>query len=228
MKSLDNIYYAENISVKERSSFMLKALLLASSCSLDAFVASIAYGTNKVKIPFLSVQIVNFVCSAILGAALFFGSIVKSVLPGKSSVIISFIALVLLGMRYLCESIIKQYTSKNLNLDKKLIFRLFDLKFVTNISAYEAKKDEIVINKVSSKEALFLAVALSLDSLAVGFASALGDIDLKLVVLFSLITDAVFIWVGLFIGRKFAEKTKLNLSWLAGLILIGLAIMKIA
>jgi putative Mn2+ efflux pump MntP len=50
---------------------MLEALLLAFSCSLDAFVASIAYGTNKVKIPFLSVQIINLVCSFILAISLF-------------------------------------------------------------------------------------------------------------------------------------------------------------
>lgn len=206
---------------------MLEALLLASSCSLDAFVASIAYGTNKVKIPFLSVQIINLVCSSILAISLFFGSIIKKILPGNSSVIISFIALLLLGMRYVFQSIITSYTSKKPDLDKKLTFKLFTLRFVTNISINETEDDLKVINNVKSKEAFYLAVALSLDALAVGFASALGNINLKLVVLFSLITDAVFVWVGLLIGRKFAEKSKLNLSWLSGLILIGLAVMKV-
>jgi putative sporulation protein YtaF len=130
-------------------------------------------------------------------------------------------------MRYLFQSIITSYTSKKPDLDKKLTFKLFNLRFVTNISINETEDDLKVINNVNSKEAFYLAVALSLDALAVGFASALGDINLKLVVLFSLITDAVFVWVGLLIGRKFAEKSKLNLSWLSGLILIGLAVMKV-
>ncbi|MBU5591539.1 sporulation membrane protein YtaF [Clostridium sp. MSJ-4] len=206
---------------------MVEALLLAASCSLDAFVASIAYGTNKVKIPFISIQIINLVCSSILAISLFFGSIVKKFLPGNISTIISFIALMLLGGRYIIQSIIKSYVEKNKNSDKSIKFKLYDLRFVLNIYVSEGKEDSNSLKSVKSKEAFYLAVALSLDSLAVGFASALGSINYKQVVLFSLITDAVAVWAGLFLGRKFVEKTKLNLSWLSGLILIGLAFLKL-
>ncbi|WP_032122373.1 sporulation membrane protein YtaF [Clostridium amazonitimonense] len=206
---------------------MVEALLLAASCSLDAFVASIAYGTNKVKIPFISIQIINLVCSSILAISLFFGSIVKKFLPGNISTIISFIALMLLGGRYIIQSIIKSYVEKNKNSDKSIKFKLYDLRFVLNIYVSESEEDSSSLKSVKSKEAFYLAVALSLDSLAVGFASALGSINYKQVVLFSLITDAVAVWAGLFLGRKFVEKTKLNLSWLSGLILIGLAFMKL-
>ncbi len=205
----------------------MEALLLAASCSLDAFVASIAYGTNKVKIPFISIQIINLVCSSILAISLFFGSIVKKFLPGNISTIISFIALMLLGGRYIIQSIIKSYVEKNKNSDKSIKFKLYDLRFVLNIYVSESEEDSSSLKSVKSKEAFYLAVALSLDSLAVGFASALGSINYKQVVLFSLITDAVAVWAGLFLGRKFVEKTKLNLSWLSGLILIGLAFMKL-
>ena len=205
----------------------MEALLLAASCSLDAFVASIAYGTNKVKIPFISIQIINLVCSSILAISLFFGSIVKKFLPGNISTIISFIALMLLGGRYIIQSIIKSYVEKNKNSDKSIKFKLYDLRFVLNIYVSEGKEDSNSLKSVKSKEAFYLAVALSLDSLAVGFASALGSINYKQVVLFSLITDAVAVWAGLFLGRKFVEKTKLNLSWLSGLILIGLAFLKL-
>ncbi len=205
----------------------MEALLLAASCSLDAFVASIAYGTNKVKIPFVSIQIINLVCSSILAISLFFGSIVKRFLPGNISTIISFTGLLLLGGRYIVQSIIKSYAEKNKNSDKSIKFKLYDLGFVLNIYVSESEEESNSLKSVKSKEAFYLAAALSLDSLAVGFASALGNINYKQVVLFSLITDAVAVWAGLFLGRKFVEKTKLNLSWLSGLILIGLAFLKL-
>ncbi len=51
---------------------MIESLLLVLAVSLDAFVASIAYGTNKIKIPFVSATIINIICSSVLGVSLFF------------------------------------------------------------------------------------------------------------------------------------------------------------
>ena len=51
---------------------MIESLLLVLAVSLDAFVASIAYGTNKIKIPFVSATIINIICSSVLGGITFF------------------------------------------------------------------------------------------------------------------------------------------------------------
>ena len=40
----------------------IDAILLVSALSMDAFVASFAYGTSKIKIPFKSAIIINVVC----------------------------------------------------------------------------------------------------------------------------------------------------------------------
>ena len=45
----------------------LDAILLVTALSMDAFVASFAYGTSKIKIPFKSAIVINVVCSSILG-----------------------------------------------------------------------------------------------------------------------------------------------------------------
>ena len=206
---------------------MLEAFLFALSCSLDSFVASIAYGANKVKIPFLSIQILNLISTSILALSIFCGAMVRNILPGNGALIISFATLGSLGLFYLLQGISKTYISKNQGLVKKYIFTLFDLTFVTNIYINQIKNDLINVEKISLKEILYLGVALSIDAVVLGFASALGSINLKLVVLFSLITNSVFIWFGLLIGRKFAEKSKINLSWLSGIILICLAIIKL-
>ncbi|NEZ46244.1 sporulation membrane protein YtaF [Clostridium niameyense] len=206
---------------------MINSLLLAISCSLDAFVASIAYGTNKVYIPFGSVQIINLICSSFLGISLFLGSFIRRFIPEKISIIISFIALLILGGRYILQSVVKRYAKCNPNSKKILKFNLFDLNFVLNIYTDNDSEKLESSTTIKSKEAFYLATALSLDSLAVGFAGGLGNINCFQVVLFSLVTDAIGVWLGLLIGRKLVEKTNLNLSWLSGLILIGLAFSKL-
>ena len=70
-------------------------------------------------------------------------------------------------------------------------------------------------------------MALSLDSLAVGFGSSLGSINYIYVIVLSLIIGIFSIWIGLLIGEKVARKSKVNLSWLAGIILIILACLKL-
>ena len=69
---------------------ILEAFMLASSLSMDAFVASFAYGSNKIKIPFLSNQIINIVSSSILGISLFAGAILRQYLVDWVTLLICF------------------------------------------------------------------------------------------------------------------------------------------
>ncbi|WP_315116443.1 sporulation membrane protein YtaF [uncultured Clostridium sp.] len=206
---------------------MLESILLVSALSLDAFVASIAYGTSKIKIPFSSVAIINIVCSCILGISLFFGSLVKKIVPGNITSIISFIILLLLGIYYLFESIVKTYLQKSSTSTRKLKLKFSDIQFIIDIYVDETKADSNNSKDLSAKEALYLAVALSLDSLAVGFGSSLGSINYIQVILLSLISGMVAVLSGLFLGKKFVEKSKINLSWLSGVLLIVLAVLRL-
>ncbi|EES91892.1 conserved hypothetical protein [Clostridium botulinum D str. 1873] len=76
-------------------------------------------------------------------------------------------------------------------------------------------------------EAFTLAIACSLDGIAIGFGSGLTIINYFQVVGFSLISDMVAVMLGCFLGKKIAEKINLNLSWLSGLLLLMLAFMKL-
>ncbi|MBU5591457.1 sporulation membrane protein YtaF [Clostridium sp. MSJ-4] len=204
---------------------MLESILLVLAVSLDAFVASIAYGTNKIKVPFISVTIINIICSSFLGLSLLFGSIVKKFIPGNITSIISFSILLLLGIYYLFQGLVKNYIGKNSS--KRVDLKLFNFRFIIDIYADETKADINNSKTLDPKEAFYLAVALSLDSLAVGFGSSLGDINYFQVIVLSLICGIFSIWTGTFLGRKFAEKSKIDLSWLGGIMLIILSVLKV-
>lgn len=205
----------------------METILLVLTLSLDAFVASLAYGSKKIKIPFISIVIINIVCTFFLAISIFGGSIIKKILPGNIAIIISFTILMLLGIYYLFEGITKAYLEKKLDEEKKIKLKVFDIWFIINIYIDETKADYNHSKEIDHKEAVYLAIALSLDSLAVGFGSALGNINYINVIVLSLIIGITSIWIGMLIGGKIAQKSKINLSWLTGIILIILASLKL-
>lgn len=205
---------------------MLQSFLLVLSLSIDTFVASIAYGSDKIKIPFSSAIIINGVCSSFLAISLFFGSLFKDFLYPDLASLMSFSLLLLLGTYRLFESFFKTYIQKFSQSEIPLTFKVFDFKFVLEIYANETKADYDKSKILTSKEAFYLAVALSLDSLAVGFGSSLGSVNYLEVILLSLVIGISSLLVGCHLGRKFTEIVNINISWLSGVILIFLAIMR--
>lgn len=206
---------------------MLASLLLVSSLCIDSFVASISYGTSKIRIPPLSVIIINLVCTATLACSLLIGSIFKSFLPGDLPVILGFMLLMALGIYRLFEYIFKSYISKCSKSDSPLKFKIFDFQFVLQVYANEIKADFDNSKSLNIKESFYLALALSLDSLAVGFGSSLCNINYTQVLILCFVIGILCVSLGVFIGRKFAQKLHLELSWLSGVLLILLAILRV-
>ena len=221
---MNNILLAQK---SKRGGKVLESILLVLALSLDAFAASIAYGVNKIKMPISSILVIDFICAFSLGISMLLGSIFRILVPESILIIISFLILLSLGIYYLFEGIIKANLGKNLDSNRKIKVNIFDLKLIIEIYVDQTKADFNYSKDLSSKEALYLAIALSLDSIAVGFGSGIVDINYLQVMIFSLIFGIIAIWTGLLVGRKLAVNTKIDLSWLSGVILIILAIAKV-
>jgi len=206
---------------------MLESLLLVSSLCIDSFVASIAYGTSKIRIPTLSAIIINLVCTLTLACSLFIGSIFKSFLPGNLPATLGFLLLMAIGIYRLFEYLFKAYISKYSKSNSPLTFKIFDFKFVLQVYANEIKADFDNSKCLNVKESFYLALALSLDSLAVGFGSSLYSINYTQVLILCFIIGILSVSIGVFLGRKFAQKLHLELSWLSGVLLILLAIIRV-
>jgi putative sporulation protein YtaF len=206
---------------------MIESLLLVSSVCIDAFVASIAYGTNKIKIPISSAIIISSIGSFILGISLFAGGFIKDFLPGNLPTILSFSILMILGIYRLFEGLFKNYIQQRHTLDKPLKFKIFDINFILQVYADETKADFDKSKVLTPKESFYLATALSFDSLAVGFGSSLvGGGYIRTIFLCFIIGVAVVL-LGVFMGKKLLEKSHVNLAWLSGVILMLLALNKL-
>ena len=211
---------------------IMESVILASSCSLDAFSASFAYGSKKIRIPFWSNQIINIVCAAILGVSLFAGAFVRQFLPGRLTVWTAFVILFTIGFLKLLDGIIKSlirhYTHKNnAPLKKEIKFSFFSLKFILKLYADPEDVDLNADKIISPAEAALLAFSLSLDGLAAGFGAAVGNINIPAVLAASLVANMTMLYLGSFLGDKLARKLPFNISWLGGAVLIGLAVIKL-
>lgn len=201
--------------------------MLASTCSIDAFSASFAYGSNKIKIPLLSLQVINLVCSFILGLSLLLGATLRHFLPKRLALTVCFFILFFIGVSKLLDSITKSIIRKHSDLNKQVKFSLFNFRFILQLYADPIEADIDGSRSISPKEAALLAVSLSLDGLAVGFGAAIGNVNVLAVIIASLITDMLAVLLGGYLGNKLAGSLNYNISWLSGAILIAMAFFKL-
>jgi len=207
--------------------YLLGAAAIAFSVSLDAFAAAFAYGCKKIEIPLLSALIINIICTATVGLSFMFGSAVAHFIPGWVAVGLSFSILFVIGIAKLLDSITKAIIRKHAGISKEIKLSLFNFKFILGLYADPETADVDASKSISSKEAAVLAVSLSLDGFAVGFGAALLDFSVVAIVLFSLLANGLSLWLGGLFGNKAAKSLRFNISWLAGVILICLALIQL-
>lgn len=206
---------------------MLESILLVLSLCIDACVASFAYGTNKIKIPFLSGSIITGISTLFLVISIALGTLIKSFLPPSITTIACFSVLLLLGISRLFEGVLKNFLNKKAISPDHIEVTIFDFKLILNVYADSTLADLDHSKVLSTKEALYLGIALSLDSLVVGFGAALTTIHLSQIIAASIILNSLALLLGSFSGRKFADKLNMDLSWMSGAILILLALLKL-
>lgn len=205
----------------------MEIILLVLAISLDSFLVSIHYGIKKIKIPLVSIIIINMICSLILGTSIFLGNEAQRFLPSHMTSIISFLILLLLGIYYLFEGLIKFYLESKSNHEGKLEIGFADIRFIINLYLDGTHADKDKSKVLDSKEAIYLALALSLDSLTIGFGSGLSNMDYMYVMFCSFVAGFLSIFSGLIVGKKLFNTIKFNLSWISGILLIILAILRL-
>jgi putative Mn2+ efflux pump MntP len=180
---------------------ILSALLLAVVISIDTLAAGFSYGTSNTKVPIRHLIVIDIIGSSLLGMALFIGFYIGNYINSSATIIISVVILVLMG-------------------GYKLV-------------AYFRKTGKEITKphrKIGWTETIILALILALDGVAVGFGASIHNTSIIFcisVIAFSLVTDFTFFIFGVNLGKKLTKKTRLDLSWLSGAVLIILGIIKL-
>ncbi|MFG6355594.1 MAG: manganese efflux pump [Acetatifactor sp.] len=206
---------------------LLEAAAIASALSVDAFAAGLAYGSRQIRLPWRSALVINLICSAIVGLSLGLGSLTALLLSPGLRRGLCFGVLFALGLIKLLDGLTRWAIRRYGNLDGRLGFSLFSLRFVLHVYADPAAVDLDHSQTISVAEAATLALALSLDGAAAGFGAAMGQASVPAVVVASLIANQLTLTLGSWLGERLSRKLGVSLGWLSGAILLILAFSKL-
>ena len=180
---------------------ILSALLLAVVISVDTLASGFAYGTSNTKVPMRHLIVIDLIGSTLLGLALFLGYYISGYIYPLATKIMSIVILVSIGGYKLVAYFLRK-----------------------------VKETPTNPRNISWTETLIIAIVLALDGMAVGFGASIHNTSILFCVCaiaFSLVTDFCFFISGSSLGRKLTKKTRLDLSWLSGAVLIVLGIIKL-
>lgn len=194
---------------------MITFLVLIFTLSLDTFIAALSYETNNIKIPIMSNIIISFICSLFLIISLAFGNLLGCFINDKILKFISFLILFLIGLFKIFDNELKKYI-------KKIKFKknnFSKIKMIVKIYSDYEKADVDNSKKLSSLEAIFLALALSIDGLSAGLAFTTSIFYLLIIFIVSFFTN-MFLILFSKIASHFTLKAKIDFSMFSGLVFI--------
>ena len=206
---------------------LLHILLLVSALCVDTFVASAAYGTDRIFLSQKQIAAINGICSLCLGISLLFGTLIDSWIPETFTKEICFFSLLLLGLLKLADSAIRRYLKHHKNICQDFHFTFSQLRFIIHIYGDPVNADMDQSHDLSWKELVFFSLALSIDSLITGTMAAFLKISIPLTVGVCFLMGELFTYLGLLLGQKISSRCPKDLSWVSGLLFILLAVIRI-
>ena len=199
---------------------MLMVLFLAVSLSLDALGIGASYGVRKIAIPFFTKVILTFESLLLMGLSIFLGSQMTVLFSEKAAKYLGVGLLTVMGLWLLVQGLSKEKQQKQ-ETDAKS-----PMAMVRTPSACDRDQSFCL----DAKEAVYLGLVLSIDSLGAGIgAGAAGISILKLSISIALF-QITFLTLGTALGRKIATFSDLPESlWsvISGGLLIGIAFLRV-
>ncbi len=195
-------------------------IVLALSVSIDSFGIGITYGirntsiNNSAKIILLITSFV-FACISII-----FGNLIFAFFPNSIINIISCLLLIFMGIFIIYETyhkFSKKYENKTIDITMQII------KNPINSDLNNS-------NIIEKNEAIYLALALSLDSICVGISSSTFGLPSLFFPILVPIFQLLFINAGIFLGKKIIISNSISLkfwNFLSGILLIFIGITRI-
>ena len=195
----------------------INSLILAISSSIDSLGIGITYGIKNTKISYIA-KVVLFAISFIISIiSIWFGTVLKNILSVSFTKSIGSFILIFMGI-FMCFQAIKKdkeksrknfstvidhdNTSKQTNEEKIYSFFIKFLGITIQIIKNPSSSDFDKSNSIDAKEALFLGLALSLDSFCIGISLSMLDISSIIFPIAISLFQLFFMSFGNYLGRK--------------------------
>lgn len=153
---------------------IINSIILAVSSSIDSLGIGITYGIKNTKISYIA-KVVLFLISTIISIiSIWFGDIIKNIFPEYLIKLIGSSILIFMGFFICFQSIHKDNKNMSINNFKKVEQKVYSffiefLGITIKIIKNPISSDLNNSNVIEPKEALFLSLALSLDSFCIRY-----------------------------------------------------------
>ncbi|CAM2963914.1 sporulation membrane protein YtaF [Paenibacillus sediminis] len=218
---------------------IISLVALAFALSLDSFGVGITYGLRKMKIPLISILIISACSGLIIYASMQLGVLLSNVISERAASSVG--AVILIGMG--CWSLFQLLTQREVSLEHP---QTMDTEFSTSndktVFSLEIRKLGLVIQilrtpsaadvdrsgTISTVEAMWLGMALSLDAFGAGLGVALLGFQPLWTALTIALFSGMFIVLGMKMGFRVAKETWIRrFTALPSLLLILIGIIKL-
>lgn len=212
----------------------INSLILAISSSIDSLGIGITYGIKDTTISYIG-KVILFVISFLVTVfSLWFGNIIKSVFNEDYIKFLGSSILILMGF-FMCFQALKKDTKTKINklednTEKVYQFFIKFLGITIQIIKNPISSDMDNSKLIDSKEALFLGLALSLDSFCIGIGGSIIGISYTFFPFFIAVFQLLFLSFGNFLGRRLYRLSRLpdNIwSIVSGVLLVVIGIVKL-
>lgn len=204
----------------------INIIFLAITLSIDALGIGISYGVRGINIPLFSKFIISIQTFLIITISLFLGNVVFSFFPTAIRNYTGVIILIALGIFMIIEA----YLPKKEKTETVRTFSIKQAGITIKIIKSPPVCDFNKSNKIEPFEALYLGLALSIDSFGVSFGSGAFGVFSIFLPLFAVFFQILFLSIGISSGRKISNISKLSENtWItvSGCILIFMGILKL-
>lgn len=220
---------------------LINSLFLAISSSIDSLGIGITYGIKNTKISYIGKIVLLLISFFVSILSIWFGNAIKSVFSNFFATSIGSILLIGMGV-FICFQTFQKEKSisddcpnnnnNNLNVEEEKIYSFFInfLGITIKIIKNPISSDFDSSNSIDAKEAIFLGIALSLDSFCIGIGGSIIGVNSFLFPFFIAVFQLAFLSLGNFLGRKLNKLSHLpdNIwSIISGFLLITIGLIKL-
>jgi putative sporulation protein YtaF len=216
---------------------LLNTVFLALSLSVDSLGVGITYGIKDTKISFLPKTILFLTSFSITLLSIWIGKTIILFLPKEFVSIIGTILLILMGIWIIYQGLKSEKNNnktEDLQIKKKTrkIFRFFikPLGITIKIIRDPISSDLDQSKSIDIKEAIYLGLAMSMDSLCSGIGISIIGVNSILFPMIVASFQILFISIGNILGKKIqlASRIPSNIwSILSGILLIIIGLAKL-
>lgn len=212
---------------------LVSYFILALSVSIDSFGIGITYGLRNTKISIPS-NIILFIMSVLITSlSVYIGNIITHIFSESFVSYIGTIFLILMGLWVIFQSLKTKCNVRNAKIsdNEPKIYKIFIefLGITIQIIRNPISSDLDNSKRIDCKEALFLGLALSIDSICIGICSSIIGYTSILFPILVATFQLMFLGTGRFIGSKILSVSNIPENiWnvLSGVLLICIGISR--